>query len=403
MLTGYVDEVRRQYIAGWAFDPDNPDSRVEVAVFIHGDEVGRTIANLPRPDLVKLGKYGDGRHGFMFRFDLPLSLIGTYDVIVRFPQGEVLQGGRFTIGKELIEPQEDLPPILLTSTGRSGTSLMMRRLGHDRSIVVAGAFPYEMKLLTYYAHAFEILTAAGNHQKSLDPTLIFNDTYHLGLNPFNHVNFADTFPRPYMIHDFFEKQSAPIIADAFKAIVSRFYDHAGKSQSKHSAKYFAEKCEVFNPTRDFTRAVYGKMREIILVRDPRDVFCSYRSFWSTPTEQSAQILRSVRDKMLDFKREASSDSLFVRYEDMVRQPEEVLARISEFLGLDHVITIDPSVEEADFKVHATSRDSGSSIGRWRSELSSEEFQQFNTDFGEFFEAFGYDTTVVASDDFAAAT
>ena len=122
-----------------------------------------------------------------------------YEIVVRTPAGEVLRPGPVMLRKESIEPQDDLPPILLTSTGRSGTSLMMRRLERDKSIVVSGHFPYETKLLTYYAHAFEILTAPGNHERSVNPDLIFDDPYHLGLNPFNHENFADTFPRPSMI------------------------------------------------------------------------------------------------------------------------------------------------------------------------------------------------------------
>jgi hypothetical protein len=403
MLTGYVDEVNRQFIVGWAFDPEHPDERIEVVVLIGGEEHGRVIADRPRPDLLKLGKYGDGNHGFLYRFETPLSLIGSYEIVVRVDGFGKLMPGVVTLQKEAIESQDDQTPILLTSTGRSGTSLMMRRLARDKSIAVAGIFPYEIKLLTYYAHAFEILTAPGNHKKSLDPNLIFDDPYHIGLNPFNHENFADTFPRPSMIHEFFEKYSAPIVATAFKQIVSKFYERVSLTQAKYTAKFFAEKCDLFNPTRDFARAIYGKVDEIILVRDPRDVFCSYRAFWSTPAEQSMQILRSVRDRMLSFKREANGDSLFVRYEELVQQPDAVLARVSEFLGLGYAITIDEDQERADFKVHATSRDATASVGRWRSELGSSELREFNSDFREFFEVFGYDTAVTPREELAGAT
>jgi hypothetical protein len=394
MLTGYVDEVCRQYIVGWAFDSDRPIERVELVVLIGGEEHGRAIADRARPDLLELGTYGDGNHGFVYRFEKPLSLIGTYEIIVKVAGGAALLPGAITIQKEAIESQDDLPPILVTSTGRSGTSLMMRRLAQDKSIVVAGHFPYEIKLLTYYAHAFEVLTAPGNHQKSVDPNLIFDDPYHIGLNPFNHQDFADTFPRPKMIHEFFEKYSAPVVASAFKQTVSKFYERVSLTQSKYAARSFAEKCDVFNPTRDFTRGIYGKIREIVLVRDPRDIFCSYRAFWSTPAEQSMQILRSVRNKMMDFKRESNNDSLFVRYEDLVQVPNDVLVRISEFLDLGHVISVDQERERADFEIHATSSDSSASIGRWRKELVPSELQEFNTDFGEFFEAFGYDIAAI---------
>lgn len=390
MLTGHVDDACRQYISGWAYDSENPDAKVEVVVLLHGAEQGRVIADRMRPDLQKLGKYGDGCHGFFFRFDQPLSVIGTYDIVVQFAAGGVLERGRFRIARQPSEPSNELRPIILTATGRSGTSLLMRRLWRDSSIVVAGDFPYEIKLLSYYTKAFEILTATGNHEKSVSADLIFDDPYRLGLNPFNHHLYAQVFPAPAMIHGFFERQAAPIIAEAFKAVIGTFYQQVNTANSKRGARFFAEKCEVFNPTRDFTRLAFGDVHEIILVRDPRDIFCSYRSFWSVPGQQALQNLGSVRNRVLDFHKETTDDRLFLRYEDLVCQPDETMQRISGFLNLDHVAEIDHGHENEDFKGHATSQDALSSIGRWRRELTDSERQVFDSEFAEFFETFGYD-------------
>jgi O-antigen biosynthesis protein len=72
---GTVDEVRPGRIAGWAWDPDQPDESVVVDVF-DGDELLASVrAGLARPDLQALGM-GNGLHGFALEFAssvLPLS------------------------------------------------------------------------------------------------------------------------------------------------------------------------------------------------------------------------------------------------------------------------------------------------------------------------------------------
>jgi GT2 family glycosyltransferase/glycosyltransferase involved in cell wall biosynthesis len=73
---GTVDEVTAGRVAGWAWDPAQPDASVQVDVF-DGDEHLTTVrAGLDRPDLQALGM-GNGRHGFAIEFGpavLPLAL-----------------------------------------------------------------------------------------------------------------------------------------------------------------------------------------------------------------------------------------------------------------------------------------------------------------------------------------
>jgi hypothetical protein len=156
MLTGYVDSFDHHFIVGWAADTDRPNARLELSVVVNGSEQGRITADRLREGLRQHGAYGDGAHAFSYAFDPPLSPLHAYDVVVRFVEtGTEIPAGRFSI--QPTNPQDlALRPLLVTATGRSGTTLLMRRLGNAREIVIANSYPFEMKLLTYYGYALEV-------------------------------------------------------------------------------------------------------------------------------------------------------------------------------------------------------------------------------------------------------
>lgn len=60
---GNVDGLFGRHVCGWAFDPESPESRIEVTLHVDGAEVGRVVADDLREDLVG-HRIGDGRHGF---------------------------------------------------------------------------------------------------------------------------------------------------------------------------------------------------------------------------------------------------------------------------------------------------------------------------------------------------
>lgn len=62
-IKGFLDGIDRQYVFGWAWDPENPDKRLEVVVYVDGEQVIVGVANQYREDLEKAG-IGDGGHAF---------------------------------------------------------------------------------------------------------------------------------------------------------------------------------------------------------------------------------------------------------------------------------------------------------------------------------------------------
>lgn len=81
-LHGYLDEVQRGLLRGWALDPDAPDARVSLLITAGGELIGRVLANRFRPHLHATGQT-DGRHGFELHIVPPLSPVTAHLVAVR--------------------------------------------------------------------------------------------------------------------------------------------------------------------------------------------------------------------------------------------------------------------------------------------------------------------------------
>jgi SGNH hydrolase-like domain, acetyltransferase AlgX len=69
-VEGRVEHLHNGILEGWAWDPGDADHRLELRISLDGQEVGTTVAELPRPSLEAAG-IGDGAHAF--RFVLPVA------------------------------------------------------------------------------------------------------------------------------------------------------------------------------------------------------------------------------------------------------------------------------------------------------------------------------------------
>ncbi len=85
-VKGRVERVRDGVVEGWAWNPSAADRRLEVRVRLDGQEVGATVAELPRPSLAAAG-IGDGVHAF--RFVLPATLASPGQHSLRVDSSDV--------------------------------------------------------------------------------------------------------------------------------------------------------------------------------------------------------------------------------------------------------------------------------------------------------------------------
>ncbi|MFN9742883.1 MAG: hypothetical protein ACK562_12350 [Acidobacteriota bacterium] len=66
LVRGAIDLALPERVAGWAFDPEQPRTPLEVQLFIDGQFRATQRADQPRPDLVAAGATPGPDHGFNF-------------------------------------------------------------------------------------------------------------------------------------------------------------------------------------------------------------------------------------------------------------------------------------------------------------------------------------------------
>lgn len=397
MRSGHVDSVTHRAVSGWAADSADPDRRLIVSVAVDGVPAGEAVADRPRKDLAALGKFGDGRHGFSFPFDPPLDPARAHFVTVRHADdGKLLPNGEMRLAGVAPAPvggEGALTPVLVTAPGRSGTTLLMSLLAASPDIVVAELVPYELRLLSYHAVAHAVLTSPADFAHSTHPDRLEGDGYHVGFNPFHGRQYAHAFKDPRAAVDYFENFVPRRTTDYSQEAIGEFYRRLAADRGKPAARFFAEKGNnLHKPTRMFTRRAFGQVREIVILRDPRDVLCSQMAYFSsTPEKAFAQLSHATR-VLHAIRGEPQDDIHFIRYEDMVRGDADAFAALSAFIGT----AIEPEGggerRQDVFRNHGTSPSPEASMGRWRSDLPEAWRDRCASEWKDFLEASGYALT-----------
>jgi Sulfotransferase family len=394
-LRGYVDQVTHYTVTGWAFDEDAPEITIHVIISVDGLAVGGAPANRFREDLTNLYSGSTGKHGFQFSFDPSLSPFKENAVEVTFEQiAQLLPNGKKSLRRLVsISPRSQSPvPILITAMGRSGTSLLMNRLASCEDIVVAGEFPFEIKMLSYYSLALRTLVSEGERDRSTDPDKMASESerFGIGFNPFNHPDFMSVLGDQALHSDFFLGRVPTIIGEAFRDIILGYYDLVRIRTRKPRMRYIAEKILPDLTSRLVPRFLFGSVKEIVLIRDPRDLLCSFDSYWKFSGDQAIDSIASTMRAMAAIRQENRDDAIFVKFEDLVLRQPDTLQSVASFLGVDDKLDSDVSDDANRFKSHGTSQTPEASIGRWKRDLPQEQLEKCLPRFSKYLALFAYE-------------
>jgi len=164
-------------------------------------------------------------------------------------------------------------------------------------------------------------------------------------------------------------------------VYGRFWNHVFTGYARKNNKlYWAEK----TPTNVFYGSLllrwFDGLKVINMVRDGRDVACSTMDRWpqydyrSTLKSWAARLNRILEDQ----ERMPQGSYINIRYEDLVRETESTVKRLSEFLeiGVD--------------KKMLSGRISHSSIGRYKSSFPQELTTYAGDRYGAILEQWGYE-------------
>ncbi|WP_423414771.1 sulfotransferase [Hyphomicrobium sp. B1] len=289
-------------------------------------------------------------------------------------------------------------PVMVTSLGRTGSSWLMHLLLQHPLCMTLDDWPYEAAVVQA---AVARLRSDAEHPHGREQpqswTPLESGSRWGSINPFAHEH----------ILRWFESDQIQIWAEAASLDIIAFYRRHSIELGKPGASLFLEK---FKPDDNaaVARQLFPEAREILLVRDFRDMVASIIAFnerrhaldfgatAATNNSDYVSLLRPSVEALLEV-RTCRPDVLVLRYEDLIVNERNELAKVLFHIGAD------PS-EEAVAEVlhnaylsssssthfgHRTSADAVRSIGRWRYDLSTEVAEACQREFKDVLGAFGY--------------
>jgi len=302
---------------------------------------------------------------------------------------------------------------------KSGTTLMISLLDNHPELSI---IPLEVKFYEHYHHSL----------KSTDSYELMNK-FFLGtkLRFLNLRNFAEDHIMASGRIDF-----SKFNFDRFKELM----DDKAKNYKPHGkpplARYIIDLHNIYTDTLghpekngfaikegnhglpyiDFAKHDFKNAKFIVMVRDPRDMFSSFKSI-----ERLIQAGRNYagfsnlclfrylfrtfqRDRLplafMDYFKNIGpgEDMLFVRYEELVRNTEKEMAKVADFLGISFCESmLKPTTAGNIWGGNASSGEKfknvvKSRVGKWEKDLDKEEILLLEYFMGDYLKKFGYKKT-----------
>ncbi len=298
-----------------------------------------------------------------------------------------------------------LQPLLVTSLGRMGTTLLMKLLAAHPAIVTYERPPFEARGGKYWTHVLQVMSAPADASKRVGAPMEFHsEPKAVGANPFFSSEFA-AWPE---VEIWEGGDYLASLATFCQRSIDGWYLATASAQDKEAAplRFFAEKhFPDAYPRR--LRELYAQPAELFLVRDFRDMFTSMRAYnarkgygdfgRAAAADDHAWIvtLRQGLQALLEAWRERGTPAGLVRYEDLVQRPEVALPPVLEELGLESSPAVIARMVGAaapdapDLRGHGTTASPDSSIGRWQADLPADLQDLVNAEFRDMLVAFGY--------------
>jgi len=296
-------------------------------------------------------------------------------------------------------------PLMVTTIGRSGSTWLTWLLGAHPAIADYRSFEYESKVAPYFAEALRLLTRPASYYQPIRGEIDYTGWWR-GPDPAWPLWWHTSHEA---IDEWLGSEHIDDLIEFFVGRIDGLFGRIAVALGKEDATYVVEKF----PPSYFGQPLIAELipgsREIVLVRDFRDVAASLFAFgekrgrhWYedhaalSAAEIVSEPLRNDVEQLTHAWQDRSESALLVRYEDLVLRPEETLAGVLSFLDLDArpetvastlaaAGRVDGQIQDA----HVTSATAADSIGRWRRDLSPELQRLCEESLGDGLEAFGY--------------
>jgi sulfotransferase family protein len=391
-------------VRGWVVGRDSP----VVAIELHHD--GARLWRVPlheRPDIASnAGMDAPALCGFYATintlrlprdFTIAVHAVFTDDSQVEFA---TISGRRPALHSRF-EPR--LAPLMVTTLGRTGSTILVRLLEAHPEVVAYPPFEAEPKVASYWIDVLLALSEPASYRRQLTPGRDLNSTWWLGSQmPMPRARW----PRP--LHESIGATAIETLAGFCQERIEALYEEIASEYGVREPRYFAEKYWATSTIPGFMWELYANPREVFVVRDFRDMACSMKAFDAKRGFQAfgrqrvqneehhivEQLAPRVASLHREWRRRADRAHL-VRYEDLVAEPTETVSAMLSYLAIDSAPDTLESVTRAmtervpGMDEHRTAPDAEASIGRWRREMDPELQRVSESAFGPALEAFGY--------------
>jgi hypothetical protein len=392
-------------LAGWVLGRSSTIRGIEV--FSEGQIRQTATVGQTRPDIAHAfpAVPAAGASGFRTQVnlvalppDFELTLLAVHDNGQRSPFGTI-SGNRSRLG---IDDSAMIQPLLVRTIGRTGSTWFMRILGQHPRIATYRPFEFESRAGMYWVHVFRALSAPKSYLQPLIATDPFGRWW---LGP-------ETMAAPPYIPDpevlkFLGATCIRSLAAFCQQQLDQLYRAVAAAVGCPAASYFAEKYVPDPAVPQMLWEWYPKAKEVILVRDPRDIFCSIESFnakrgylafardqVTNEIEYSRKLIQGTHRLLRTWKARPTAVHL-LRYEDLVREPARTLTTLLHYLEIDSGAEVvdgilqRASLETTAMNQHRTSRTAADSIGRWQRELPANLRDLFVSECAETLAQLGY--------------
>ena len=284
-------------VRGSAVGDAEPVTQVEFVVdgaLIHTApcDASRPALAAERPDLK-----GAERSGFYatlggldLRPEFELRLRAVLADGSRVPLGTIT--GRRARLETSFEPR--MQPLLVTGPGRSGSTIFMQMLAGHPEVLAWPPFEQEPRVVTYWIEVLRALARPDSFMRQVAPAGNLNDDWWLGRRD----------PRPRALGDvdiqaWLAGEAVEELAAFAQTRIESLYGRLADRDGRDGVVYFAEKLRN-DIASDLAWELYPEAREVVLVRDPRDVLCSVlaanvkRGRQPPPADPAAVDRRGVR-------------------------------------------------------------------------------------------------------------
>lgn len=284
-------------------------------------------------------------------------------------------------------------PIFIIGNPRSGTTLLRLMLNAHSQILVPPECGFAVWLLQEYEH----WTLESCHNVDLD--IFLNALFRTRKFATWELNYATL--RAAIL------ESKP---ESYPDLVSLIYSIYGQTHGVSFTRW-GDKNNFYLEHVDKIDRMFPAAFYLYIVRDGRDVACSYREINgqdlksryapNLPHEINAIAYQWVlNDKKIlqSFQEINNNKLLYIRYEDIVREPRKTLTSICGFIGEDFEENMIEYYKEANmnepkeylgWKHKVTGRLDRSTVGRYKRDLTPSQIYEFNRVAGEVLVRYGY--------------